>query len=149
MTIGTATAAELSSGDKATVVALVKEAVDAWSRNDIEVAKRHMSPSVVLLDSLPSDFSDGTEGLPQEPAEAQRAIEGLDMQLPAESAKTALSLDEGREKAASQAHAAVLASEFAGTRREIEAHAASARLDVVASGRDLDFFEVVEVEIRR
>jgi hypothetical protein len=51
MTIGTATAAEPTSDDKARVVSLVKEAVDAWSRNDIEGAKRHMSPSVVLLDS--------------------------------------------------------------------------------------------------
>jgi hypothetical protein len=51
MTIGTATAAEPSGDDKATVVSLVKEAIDAWSRNDIDTAKRHMSPSVVLLDS--------------------------------------------------------------------------------------------------
>src|SRR4029450_7930675 len=32
---------------------------------------------------------------------------------------------------------------------EVEAHAAGARLDVVARGRDLDFLEVVEVEIGR
>jgi hypothetical protein len=59
MTIGTATAAEPSGDDKATVVSLVKEAVDAWSRNDIDVAKRHMSPSVVLIDDTAPYFFQG------------------------------------------------------------------------------------------
>jgi hypothetical protein len=57
--IGTATAAEPSGDDRAAVVSLVKEAVEAWSRDDIEVAKGHMSPSVVLVDDTAPYFVQG------------------------------------------------------------------------------------------
>ena len=48
-------------------------------------------------------MEDRAEGWAQEPAEARRAIEGLDVQLQAEAAKSARSLEEGREKAATLA----------------------------------------------
>jgi SnoaL-like domain len=51
MTIGSATAAEPSGGDKAVVVSLVRKAVNAWSSNDIEAATRYLSPSIVITDS--------------------------------------------------------------------------------------------------
>jgi hypothetical protein len=62
MTIGTATAATPSGGDKgdkATVVALVRETVKAWSNNDIETAGRHLSPSIVITDSTAPYFFHG------------------------------------------------------------------------------------------
>ena len=59
MTIGTATAAETSDDDKAAVVSLLKESIEAWSRNDIEVATRHLSPSIVLTDNTPPYFFQG------------------------------------------------------------------------------------------
>jgi len=51
MTIGSATAAEPSGGDKAVVVSLVRKAVNAWSSNDVEAATRYLSPSIVITDS--------------------------------------------------------------------------------------------------
>jgi hypothetical protein len=59
MTIGTATAAEPSGDDKAAVVSLLKEAIEAWSRNDIDLATRHLSPSMVITDSTAPYFFNG------------------------------------------------------------------------------------------
>jgi SnoaL-like domain len=62
MTIGTATAAtpsDSNKGDKAAVVALVREAIKAWSNNDIDTAKRHLSPSIVITDSTAPYFFQG------------------------------------------------------------------------------------------
>jgi hypothetical protein len=59
MIIGTATAAtpsDSNKGDKAAVVALVREAIKAWSNNDIDTAKRHLSPSIVITDSTAPYF---------------------------------------------------------------------------------------------
>jgi hypothetical protein len=59
MTIGTATAAEPSGDDKTAVVSLVREIVKDWSNNDIDAAKRYMSPSVALTDSTAPYFFQG------------------------------------------------------------------------------------------
>ena len=48
-------------------------------------------------------IQDRTEGWAQDPAEVRPAIEGLDVQLQAEAAKSARSLDEGQEKATTPA----------------------------------------------
>jgi hypothetical protein len=98
-------------------------------------------------------MEDRAEGWAQEPTEARRAIEGLDVQLQAEAARSARSLEEEREKAAAlaqevgvagqamtasaeqqhraldeaQARAAAHASELAGTHREIETQAAQSQ----------------------
>jgi hypothetical protein len=59
---------------------------------------------------------DRTEGWAQEPTEARRAIEGLDIQLQAEAGQSTRSLEEERD--------AALASELATAQREIETQAA-------------------------
>jgi hypothetical protein len=59
MTIGTATAAEPSGDDKAAVVSLLKEAIEAWSHNNIDVATRHLSPSIAITDSTAPYFFQG------------------------------------------------------------------------------------------
>jgi hypothetical protein len=59
MTIGTATAAEPSGADKAAVVSLMKEALEAWSRHDMDAATRHLSPSIVITDSTAPYFFNG------------------------------------------------------------------------------------------
>jgi SnoaL-like domain len=51
MTLGTPAAAEPLNGDKAVVVSLLKEAIEAWSHNDTEAATRNLSPSIVITDS--------------------------------------------------------------------------------------------------
>jgi ketosteroid isomerase-like protein len=59
MTIGAATAAEPSGDDKAAVVSLLKETIAAWSRNDIDTATRHLSPSIVITDNTAPYFFNG------------------------------------------------------------------------------------------
>ena len=107
-----------------------------------------------LLVSVPeaqqSLKEDRTEGWAQEPTEARRAIEGLDIQLQAEAGQSTRSLEEEREKASAlaleaavarkelaasteqhrqaleeeRARSAALASELATAQREIETQAA-------------------------
>jgi len=59
--------------------------------------------AVSVPEAQQSLMEDRAEGLAQEPAEARRAIEGLGVQLQAEAAKSARSLEEAREKAAALA----------------------------------------------
>ena len=54
--------------------------------------------AVSVPEAQQSLMEDRAEGLAQEPAEARRATEGLDVQLQAEAAKSARSLEEAREK---------------------------------------------------
>jgi hypothetical protein len=59
MTIGTATAAEPSGGDKAAVVSVVRKLVKDWSNNETDAASRALSPSIVLTDSTAPYFFKG------------------------------------------------------------------------------------------
>ena len=62
--------------------------------------------AVSVPEAQQSLMEDRAEGWAQEPTEARRAIEGLDVQLQAEAAKSARSLEEEREKAAALAREA-------------------------------------------
>jgi SnoaL-like domain len=59
MSMGAATAAEPSEGDKAAVVSLVRKIVKDWANNDIEADRRYLSPSIVLIDSTAPYFFQG------------------------------------------------------------------------------------------
>jgi hypothetical protein len=59
ITLGTSAAAEPLDGDKAAVVSLLKEAIEAWSHNDTEAAMRNISPSMVITDSTAPYFFRG------------------------------------------------------------------------------------------
>ncbi|HVJ55617.1 MAG TPA: hypothetical protein VM689_24360 [Aliidongia sp.] len=50
--IGTASAAE-PAGEKAAVVSLVRQIMKSWNSNDTGSATAHLSPSIVITDSLP------------------------------------------------------------------------------------------------
>jgi hypothetical protein len=84
--------------------------------------------AVSVPEAQQSLMEDRAEGLAQEPAEARRATEGLDVQLQAEAAKSARSLEEAREKAAG------LAQEVA-ARNELAASTEQHR-QTLAEGRD-------------
>ena len=114
-----------------------------------QVAQVQRISLVSVPEAQPSLKEDRTEGWAQEPTEARRAIEGLDMQLQAEAGQSMRSLQEEREKASAlaleaavarkelaasieqhrqaleeeRARSAALASELATAQREIETQA--------------------------
>jgi hypothetical protein len=114
-----------------------------------QVAQVQRISLVSVPEAQPSLKEDRTEGWAQEPTEARRAIEGLDMQLQAEAGQSTRSLQEEREKASAlaleaavareelaasteqhrqaleeeRARSAALASELATAQREIETQA--------------------------
>ena len=117
---------------------------------------------------------DRAEGWAQEPTEARRAIEGLDEQVRAESAQSAGSLEDEREKTAAlareatvrqeltastaqhrqaideeRARSAALASELAGTQREIETRAAQSQKAADEAVRQKQAAEAALAELRQ
>ena len=80
-----------------------------------QAAQVQQIAAVSVPEAQQSLMEDRAEGWAQEPAEARRAIEGLDVQLQAEAAKSARSLEEEREKAAA------LAQEVTAARNELTA----------------------------
>ena len=117
---------------------------------------------------------DRAEGWAQEPTEARRAIEGLDEQVRAESAQSAGSLEDEREKTAAlareatvrqeltastaqhrhaideeRARSAALASELAGTQREIETRAAQSQKAADEAVQQKQAAETTVAELRQ
>ena len=80
-----------------------------------QAAQVQQIAAVSVSETPQSLMEDRAEGWAQEPTEARRAIEALDVQLQAEAAKSARSLEEEREKAAA------LAREAAAARNELAA----------------------------
>ena len=62
MTIGTASAAELTD-EKAAIVARVREVMKAWSDNDAKSVAAHLSPSIVITGSVPPYLFQGPTAL--------------------------------------------------------------------------------------
>ena len=88
-----------------------------------QVAQVQRISLVSVPEAQPSLKEDRTEGWAQEPTEARRAIEGLDMQLQAEAGQSTRSLQEEREKASALALEAAVAREELAASTEQHRHA--------------------------